>query len=61
MWRRLPPTARRALYPTGYHLLLRDNDRRRPIGDILAWLGRPGDYLPSGADFSAAAWLEEQT
>jgi alpha-beta hydrolase superfamily lysophospholipase len=61
MWRRLPPTARRALYPTGYHLLLRDNDRRRPIGDILAWLGRPGDYLPSGADLSAAAWLEEQT
>ena len=65
MWRRLPDTpgnaARRALYPNGYHLLLRDHDRQAPIRDVLAWLADPGALLPSGADFAAGAFLATDT
>jgi hypothetical protein len=50
----------RAYYPAGYHLLLRDVERTTPIDDILAWILRPGDPLPSGADRAAAAWLARQ-
>jgi acylglycerol lipase len=59
-WRRLPTSPRRAFYPAGYHLLLRDIGRTTPIDDILAWIYRPGDPLPSGADRAATAWLAEQ-
>ena len=57
VWRSLPPSARLAHYPTGYHLLLRDRDRARRTADILAWLRRPDQPLPSGADTAAAAFL----
>jgi len=59
-WRTLPAGPVRALYPAGYHLLLRDIARMTPIDDILAWIYRPGDPLPSGADRAAAAWLARQ-
>jgi acylglycerol lipase len=59
-WRALPHDVREAYYPEGYHLLLRDQDRITPIEDILAWIMRPGDPLPSGADRAAAVWLAEQ-
>jgi len=59
-WRGLPPGPVRAYYPAGYHLLLRDVERTTPIDDILAWILRPGDPLPSGADRAAAAWLARQ-
>ena len=63
-WRALPPVARggpvRAFYPAGYHLLLRDLERITPIEDVLAWMQRPGEALPSGADRAAEAWLERQ-
>jgi alpha-beta hydrolase superfamily lysophospholipase len=61
-WRALPRGggARIAYYPDGYHLLLRDLDRARPIGDIVAWLGDPLAPLPSGAEQTAAAWLAGQ-
>jgi hypothetical protein len=49
-----------AYYPDGYHLLLRDLDRARPIGDIVAWLRDPSAALPSGADRAAEAWLRAQ-
>jgi alpha-beta hydrolase superfamily lysophospholipase len=54
-WRNMPPV-RKAFYPNGYHLLLRDKTRDGPTADILAWIDHPGDFLPSGADLRAAAW-----
>jgi acylglycerol lipase len=56
-WRGLSRASVRAFYPAGYHLLLRDLERVTPIDDILAWIRRPDDPLPSGADRAAAAWL----
>jgi len=55
-WSNLPPGARRALYPSGYHLLLRDKARAAPIGDVIAWIDAPDALLPSGADIAASAW-----
>jgi acylglycerol lipase len=59
-WEALPPGPKRAFYPNGYHLLLRDKDRRIPIGDILAWINHPDLPLPSGADRAATEWVEQQ-
>jgi acylglycerol lipase len=55
-WARMPSGVRFALYPDGYHLLLRDRNRAAPIGDVIGWIETPGAWLPSGADLSAAAW-----
>ena len=55
-WAHLPATTRRALYPNGYHLLMRDLDRQAVIDDVIAWIRTPDGLLPSGADFAAAAW-----
>ncbi len=55
-WAKLPPSVRRAFYPNGYHLLLRDHDRALVLADILSWLREPGAWLPSGADVAAGAW-----
>jgi alpha-beta hydrolase superfamily lysophospholipase len=55
-WAKLPPSVRRAFYPHGYHLLLRDTDRALVLADILAWLRDPDAWLPSGADAAASAW-----
>jgi acylglycerol lipase len=64
-WRALPREGlaggRTAYYPDGYHLLLRDLDRARPIGDIVAWVADPAAALPSGADGVAEAWLKAQS
>jgi alpha-beta hydrolase superfamily lysophospholipase len=60
-WRALPPGVMRAYYPESYHLLLRDLGRMTPIDDILAWILRPADPLPSCADRAAAAWLSNQS
>jgi alpha-beta hydrolase superfamily lysophospholipase len=60
VWRDLPPGPRRAFYPGGYHLLLRDLERAGPIGDIIDWLLDPRAPLPSGAEAAAAAWLARQ-
>jgi len=59
-WRALPPGPVRAFYPADYHLMLRDHERQAPIDDILAWMARPDDPLPSGADRAAAAWLAKE-
>ena len=50
------PDTRRAVYPNGYHLLMRDLDRQAVIGDVIAWITHPDALLPSGADIAAAAW-----
>ncbi len=55
-WARMPPAVRRAYYPAGYHLLLRDRGRAAPTRDVLAWMDDPAGFLPSGADIAAAAW-----
>ena len=47
--RRLPPSARTALYENGWHWLLRDNQREVVFNDILAFIGDPDAPLPSGA------------
>ncbi len=59
-WRAMPRDGRvrRAYYPAGYHLLLRDQDRAIPLIDIAAWLDEPArPVLPSGADLAARMWL----
>jgi alpha-beta hydrolase superfamily lysophospholipase len=47
---------RAALYPEGWHMLLRDLQAERVIDDIAAWTNDPGAPLPSLADRHA---LEE--
>jgi hypothetical protein len=59
-WRALAPEVRKAFYPGGYHLLLRDHERITPIEDIMSWIRDPNAPLPSGADRAAAAWLAKQ-
>jgi acylglycerol lipase len=46
--RRLPPGARTALYPRGYHMLLRDVHADLVWADILAFLRDPAAPFPSG-------------
>ncbi len=55
-WSRMPTGTRFGFYRQGYHLLLRDVNRALPTGDVISWIERPGDWLPSGADVSAASW-----
>ena len=55
-WAHLPADTRRALYPNGYHLLMRDLDRQAVIDDVISWMRHPDALLPSGADIAAAAW-----
>lgn len=38
------------IYANGYHLLLRDLEAERPLGDILGWIENPEQPLLSGAD-----------
>jgi acylglycerol lipase len=46
-----------ALYPEGYHMLLRDLDAETVLGDITAWLRDSEAALPSGADHAARTIL----
>ena len=47
----LPPAeGRLALYPQGYHMMLRDLQARIIYDDIAAWIRDPAAPLPSGAD-----------
>jgi alpha-beta hydrolase superfamily lysophospholipase len=52
--RRLPPADTGgpavALYPMGYHMLLRDLDAKVVLNDIAAWIADPAAPLPSGGD-----------
>lgn len=61
--RRLPTDAARrpnmALYPTGYHLLLRDLAADIVREDIVAWIADPDALLPSGGDGLAAEVLAD--
>ena len=55
-WAKMPDGVRFAVYTRGYHLLLRDLSRELPTEDVLSWMSKPGDWLPSGADIAAASW-----
>lgn len=46
-----------ALYPRGYHMLLRDLEGPLLIADVAAWIADPAAPLPSGADGGARARL----
>jgi alpha-beta hydrolase superfamily lysophospholipase len=54
MLRRLPEAGaerrRIALYPAGYHMLLRDLQRATVLADIRHWISDPDAALPSRAD-----------
>jgi len=54
------PDSRIAVYPKGYHMLLRDLDAARPQADVLTWIADKTARLPSGADTERpdllAAW-----
>jgi acylglycerol lipase len=39
-----------AVYPNGYHMLLRDLEAKTVDADVVAWVHDPGAPLPSGAD-----------
>ena len=56
-WRNMPAGVRRALYPSGYHLLMRDIGRAAVIQDVIAWIGDQAAPLPSRADRWSLAWL----
>jgi acylglycerol lipase len=47
--RRLPATARTAIYADGYHMLIRDNDRELIYADILSFIDNPAAPFPSNA------------
>jgi acylglycerol lipase len=57
----LPATARQrqrvALYPSGYHMLLRDLQGATVLADVAAWTRDPRAKLPSGADSRGRAAL----
>ena len=59
IWDQMPGEVRRAFYPDGYHLLLRDIGRGAPLGDVMAWIADPRAPLPSGAEARAAEWLAQ--
>lgn len=57
--RRLPPTdvggPTVAVYPNGYHMLLRDLGAEAVLDDVAAWITDPKAPLPSGGDGLAQA------
>lgn len=57
---RLGRDQRAALYPDGWHMLLRDLQAARVIDDIAAWTADPAAALPSGADRLAEAKSSER-
>lgn len=48
---------RYALYPNGYHVLMRDTQRAVVWGDVLSWMLRPQAALPSGFERQRAQVL----
>ena len=58
LWRRMPAGHTRALYDTGWHMMLRDLQAPTVWADIRAWIARGGrGPLPSGADEAAESAL----
>jgi len=55
---KLDPAPRIALYPNGYHLLMRDKQRQVVWTDVLAFIDRTNGPLPSGFEFPRQAFIE---
>jgi len=55
---KLDPAPRIALYPNGYHLLMRDLQREVVWNDVLAFIYRNNGKLPSGYEFDRQAFIE---
>jgi alpha-beta hydrolase superfamily lysophospholipase len=55
---KLQPAPRIALYPNGYHLLMRDLQREVVWNDVLAFVDRANGPLPSGYEFDRQAFIE---
>ncbi len=53
MLRRLAGPRRVAIYPTGYHMLLRDLESEVVLDDVVAWIEDPAAPLPSGNERDA--------
>lgn len=51
---RMTAQVRIALYPDGYHLLMRDKSRETVWADVLAFIGASPGGLPSGAEVTPA-------
>ena len=45
---KMPKTTRKAFYPHGYHMLLRDLQGEKPMADITAWIADHNSPLPYG-------------
>jgi alpha-beta hydrolase superfamily lysophospholipase len=58
LWRTLPPSAIRAFYPQGFHLLSRDLDRATVNADVAAYI--TAGTRPAVAESAAKAWLATQ-
>lgn len=54
------PDSKIAVYPRGFHMLLRDLNAAKPQADVLSWIADKNARLPSGADTERpdllAAW-----
>jgi alpha-beta hydrolase superfamily lysophospholipase len=48
MLEKMPSTTRKAFYDQGYHLLLRDLHREKPLIDIATWISDHNQPLPYG-------------
>jgi alpha-beta hydrolase superfamily lysophospholipase len=46
---KMPSTTRKAFYEEGYHMLLRDLHREKPLIDIAAWISDHEQPLPYGS------------
>lgn len=59
VWRVLPAHVRLDLVTGGHHLLLRDRNGVAALNDIASWISQPEQFLPSGGDLAAAAWMAQ--
>ena len=50
----------KAIYPNGWHMLLRDLQAEVVLADIVSWIDRPRWPLPSGADKRAEQFLSDE-
>jgi alpha-beta hydrolase superfamily lysophospholipase len=49
MLEKIPKTTRKAFYENGYHMLLRDLQREKPLTDIAVWIADHNKPLPYGS------------
>ncbi|MDI2091412.1 alpha/beta fold hydrolase [Commensalibacter oyaizuii] len=57
VWKQFPKQVRKDYVPGGYHLLLRDQNRKVVAEDIISWIQNSDQWLPSGGDVAASAWM----